>query len=235
MIDRLELAAQLRANSAPDKLQAISQALNLLLKAKVVDPGKDLVQKREQLPVQREFSQRTREALERNCWLIYDPFDTSLNWLEQEGKPFRTIVTGGNFAMKTYSSRPSQVAILPDQFYVPNSNLATIDTQRDLMAEDLRVNINGQMGIDGVDMILGDAATHAGLVFAHLERTGIWLHLNGQDGERYIRTDTHAAHYHNSIVGGVKDKSGLALIIESRKVGRNNIFVARLLVPANFH
>lgn len=136
-------------------------------------------------------------------------------------------------------SRPTQIAIFPQpaDFYVPGSNNLSLAQQRELLAVDEAEAVRKKMGIGGLSLVIGDVATHAGLVFAYFDRSrGIRLH--GEDyGYRYARTETPTVNPHVASVGGFYEIYynrfyGLRVVDFDASRGYPLVWAVRLGVPA---
>lgn len=184
-------------------------------------------------PIVKSFSQSTLKDLERSHALVYDPFETSLNRLVGERKPFWYIVSRDDERFMSVLSRPSQVAIFPEpeRLYVPNSNRKSLEAQKRRLAEDVEEEIKGKMHIGGVNMIIDNVATHAGLVFAHLGHTGARLHGKAY-GYNYARTETPTVGSPVAHVGSFHEVDGLRVARWYRVHGHDSVWALRLVVPS---
>lgn len=89
------------------------------------------------------------------------------------------------------------------------------------------------MRIGGVDMIIGDMATHAGLVFAYFDRTRRRVRLHGADyGYKYARTETPTVGSRVACVGDFFEVGGLDVNGWRRGDGDDDVWALRLVVPA---
>lgn len=186
------------------------------------------------MEVIREFAPSVLRDLERNHAVVYEPFDTSIAKLLTEGRRF-WFIPSQQEEFLNLTSRPTQVAIFPDrrQFYVPGSNDLSLPRQIEALRVDMEevIKNNNRMGIGGVEGIIGDVATHCGLVFKHLDTTGVRLH--GRDyGFRYGRTDTPTVETRVAAVGNFSELSGLYIFHWPVNRDLQSIWVVRLLLPA---
>lgn len=188
------------------------------------------------IPVIKEFSQGTLKDLKRNKAYVFDhPLNTSLSRMVAANKQFWYITNRNDVAFMETLSRPSQVAIFPEpaRFYVPESNNLSLEGQRRRLREDLEEEVMGRMRIGGVDMIMGDVATHAGLVFDYFDNTRRHVRLHGADyGYRYVRTETPTVGSSVAAVGHFYRVHGLSVDGFSRGHGNDDVWALRLVVPA---
>lgn len=186
--------------------------------------------------VTREFSPGARKDLQRNkAYVFEDPLDTSLSRLVAANKPFGYITNRNDTNFMNTMSRPSQIAIFPEpaRFYVPESNNLGLDGQKRRIREDMEEEIKGRMRIGGVDMIMGDVATHTGLVFAYFDRNRRRVRLHGVDyGYNYARTETPSVGSDVALVGNFGEFHGLSVVGWPRGRGYGIVWALRLVVPA---
>lgn len=180
----------------------------------------------------RNFSPGALKDIERRHGEVFNPFKKSLKRLRAAKKPLWIVYEGEEF-MKVVS-RPTQVVIFPTQeFYVPDSNKLSLADQKDLLEVDSEEIIKKKWGVGGVDLVIGDVATHAALPFAYLERSGRrQVRLHGSDyGYRFARTDTPTV---GSGVAHVGDFRAAYLFVDYWRSGRGavNVWAVRLGVPA---
>jgi hypothetical protein len=185
--------------------------------------------------VTRDFSKGARKDLERNHAVVFDPLETSLAKLKSARKPFWYITCQDNEGFMNLLSRPSQVAIFPEpeKFYIPESNNLSLKEQEDLVKVDQAEVLKAKMGIDGVEEVIDNVATNAGLVFAHFDKTGGKVRLHGKDyGYRYTRTNTLTVGSGVAAVGSFRGGSGLFVSGWDADDGHSYVWVSRLVVPA---
>lgn len=128
------------------------------------------------MEIVRDFAASTIRDIERNHGVVFDPLETSLALLVAANRPFESItnIKIKNPDFMNLVSRPTQIAIFPDpeQFYVPGSDNKKLEWQRRLLKVDEAEVIRKRWGIGGLELVIGDVATHAGLVFAYFDKTG---------------------------------------------------------------
>lgn len=189
----------------------------------------------EQPVLVRNFAPGTLRDLIRNRAVIFDPLETSLAQLVAANRPFWYLIDRENRDFMSLSSRPTQIAIFPDpeQFYVPESNNLSLNRQRELLKIDLAEVVKTKMGIGGVEEVIDNVATHAGLVFAYLDKTNgrVGLHGDGY-GYRCVRTETPTIGSSVALVGYFRTAFGLLVSDWHRDKGNESLRALRLLVPA---
>jgi len=119
----------------------------------------------------RPFAESARRDYERAGFKVLR-FRESLASLRDAGNPFWYITPAGDEFLTTLS-RPTEVLFHPDpaQFYLPESNNLDLDAQLALTAQhdaDMKKKLGG-----GVDFILGEAPTHAGVAFRYFKERGV--------------------------------------------------------------
>lgn len=188
------------------------------------------------LSVTRDFSPGALKDLKRNkAYIFENPLETSLSRLVAANKPFGYITNRNDTNFMNTMSRPSQIAIFPQpaRFYVPESNNLDLDGQKRRIREDIEEEIKGRMRIGGVDMIMGDVATHAGLVFAYFDRNRRRVRLHGVDyGYNYARIEIPTPGSNVAHVGSFSGFSGLRVGGGGRGRGYVDVWALRLVVPA---
>lgn len=194
----------------------------------------------------REFSPGTLKDIERNHGVVFNPLESSLAKLVAAKKPFWGFKNRDNPDFMNLVSRPTQIAIFPEpqDFYVPESNNLHLDQQRELLAVDEIEVVKKKMGIGGLRLIMGDVATHTGLVFAYFDRSeptdvmfaflyrsdGIRLH--GADYDyRYARTETPTVGSRVACVGVFKKIAGLSVYDGHAGEGFRGVWAVRLGAP----
>lgn len=184
-----------------------------------------------------QFNPAALRDLERNHAVILDPFETSLAGLVTARRPFWYITNRNNPDFMGLLSRPSQVVFFPEprQFYVPDSNRMSLVQQRRCLATDAAEVLNNRKrtGIGGVNWFIGNVATHAGLVFAYLDKTHGQVRLHGRDyGYKYARTETPTVGSLVADVGGFGADDGLLVHGWNTGDGDVDLWVVRLGAPA---
>lgn len=189
----------------------------------------------EEKPLVRNFTPGALKDLERNHGVVFDPLGASLAKLVIARKQFWHITNRDNQDFMNLVSRPTQIAIFPDrkQFYVPESNNLSLDNQRELLKVDLAEVVKRKWGIGGVEEVIDNVATHAGLVFAHFDKTSGKVRLHGKDYEyRYGRTETPTVGSLVADVGSFYAGRGLSVNDWNRGEGFGLVWAVRLVVPA---
>lgn len=178
------------------------------------------------------FTPGARKDLERNHFAIYGFNPVSIGGLRADGRPFWYITYQGDRFMNLLS-RPSQIAIHPDpeQFYLPDSNYKSLSEQEAMIEEYAHEVLRGKKKIGGVEVIVGEAPDHVGVVFAHFDATEVRLH--GKDyGYRYARTTTPTVGSGVAGVGSFGARGGLGVSGWGRVSGYGGVWAAPLVVPA---
>lgn len=187
----------------------------------------------------RKFSEGTLRDLRRNNAVVYNPEETVLRFLRIAGFPrngrkfrYRTSVYDEWFTGLLLE--PSQVAIFPDpeQFYVPLSNDLSSGGQRLAQITDMEEVVNKKMGIGGIESVMGDLPTHAGLIIAHLDKTDRQVYLHGKNyGKRTARTETRTINSETATVSWPFARLGVEIGSYPLSPGNSNLWVVRLGVP----
>ena len=187
------------------------------------------------MEIVRDFAKSTIRDIERNNGVILDPLETSLALLVAAGRSFWSIVNMENPDFMNLVSRPTQIAIFrePEKFYVPESNNKSLKEQEQLLEVDEAEVIRKSWGIGGLKLVIGDVATHPGLVFAYFDKTGGKIKLHGEYyGYRQVRTDTPTVGSRVAGVGYFYGVDGLYVDGWRRDVGYVHVWAVRLGVPA---
>lgn len=187
----------------------------------------------------RKFSKGTLRDLRRNNAVVYNPEETVLRFLQiagfpREGRRFRYRTSVYDEWFTGLLLEPSQVAIFPDpeQFYVPLSNDLSCGEQRLAQITDMEEVVNKKMGIGGMKSVMGDLATHAGLIIAHLDKTNWQVHLHGKNyGKHNTRTETMTVNTETATVGYPFARLGVEIGSYPLSRGDSNLWVVRLGVP----
>lgn len=187
------------------------------------------------IEVVRDFAPGTVKDIKRNHGVILNPLETSLARLVDVGRSFRYIVNRTDPRFMNLISGSTQIVFFPDprQFYVPDSNRKNLAAQEALLAVDEAEVIRGKWGIGGLKLVIGDVATHAGLVFAYFDKTGGKVRLHGGDyGYRFARTETPTFGSSVAGVGDFRKFRGLNVVVWRRGGGDGLLWAVRLGVPA---
>lgn len=189
----------------------------------------------EQPVMVRNFALGALKDLKRNHAVVFEPLETSLAKLVSAKRPFWYVTNRDNPDFMNLVSRPTQIAIFPDskQFYVPESNNKTLARQKELLEVDLAEVVKKKMDIGGVEEVIDNVATHAGLVFAYFDKSNGKVRLHGRNyGFRYARTETPTVGSYVAIVGNLRADSGLRVGDWDAGDGDGDVWAVRLVVPA---
>lgn len=188
----------------------------------------------EQPALVRNFTVGAVKDIEKNHGVVLNPLEASLALLVAANRPFWFIANRDKPGFMNLVSRPTQIAIFPDpkQFYVPESNDKNLEIQRHFLKVDEAEVIRKKWGIGGLEAVIGDVATHAGLVFAYFDKTGRKVRLHGRNyGYRYARTETPTVGSCVAVVGGFDGTDGLDVDDWYRDRGLGFVWAVRLGVP----
>ncbi len=153
---------------------------------------------------------------------IYKLKGQSLETLRNAGFPFWTAWHKDYPVFETLPSRLSEVAINPDQLFLPDSNNKTLK-QQVLMVEQFSRGLN----LEEVEAVLGEAPDYEELVFTATEER-----LFGEKYDFcYTRTKTPVSKSRSVGVGGLDAKRGLGVRHFDLGRGFKSLFAAPLLVP----
>lgn len=178
------------------------------------------------------FSAEARRGLEREGFLIYTLTGKSLQQLSEEGRDIGILKYLVRLDWKSVASVESEVAINPNNLFLPGSFNRRWEKQQKMVAgfsRKLQKRTSGQ-----VRAIVGNAADYVELYSLHRQTTGVRLF---GDRAPYARTATSFMSITNpdvafSVVAGGFHKEGeLYLSIEHRDFGYELIGVAPLVVP----
>lgn len=179
-----------------------------------------LTSKGSSIPVEvKPFSDEARETLISEGYKIYPPGNKFWSAWHQDHPDF-----------EAKQSRLSEVAIHPEQLFLPNSNNKTLEQQLKLV-EKFSKQLCGRERLSGVRVVVGEAPDYAEVAFAHLKATGQYLF--GQNyGYRYTRTQTPTVGSSVAIVGDFDAQNGLSVHVWNCDDGGVNVWVVPLVVPA---
>lgn len=178
------------------------------------------------------FSDEARSWLEKEKYLIYPLTGQSIKTQEYAGRPFYSTWHNRNPDFEALASRNSEVAIRPDQLFLPKSSGKSLDDQLGMVA---RMSADMSRQVRGAQPIIGEAPDYIELAFKHLDTTG--QRLFGEDfGYGYARTVTPVGGG-VAIVGGfiAGRRGGLNVgswLLDGKKLGGLWVRVAPLIVPA---
>lgn len=173
------------------------------------------------------FSPEVRKALEKEGHLIYTLTGQSIKSLREVGRKFSSTWHKDYPDFEALTSRLSEVAINPNQLFLPDSNWKTLPEQEAIVAEFFhRLNQN----VKEVEAIIGEAPDYVELAFVHLDATGEYLFGKKYNFD-YARTKTRTGGPRVAYVGFCPD-SGLLVSRWHRDFGYGHVWAAPLVVPA---
>lgn len=187
------------------------------------------------------FSEEAKKALGDMGYVIYDP----------SGRSIRSLITKDNMSFKSHwhnddpdfealPSRRSEIAINPNQFFLPESNNKTLSEQ-EAMIERFSTEISAK--ISSVEAVLGEAADYAALTFLSPEDKKLF---GEQYGYNYTRTKTSTSPSSRQAnqplfdddesgvaveVGNNRSDSGLFVMRYSPEGRVDNLYAAPIIVP----
>lgn len=187
-----------------------------------------------EVPVEiKRFSQETREALEKQGFVIYGLTEQSIKTLRNSGRKFRSTWHKNLPSFEALGAMRSEVAINPKKLFLPKSNRKRL-SQQEKMVEQFSQELGKK--IQGVKAIIGQVPDYVELVFAHLDATGEYL-FGAKDNYHYARTRTRLSSSYVSravaCVGNFDDADSSLYILyfhANRKFGL--VYAAPLVVPA---
>jgi len=179
----------------------------------------------ETLPSIKKFSPETKEALEKLGYLIYSLTGKSIKNLKEEGMEFRRIWRRDYPDFEALTSIRSEVAINPDELFLPKSNYKTLKRQEE-MVDEFSEELTKK--IQGVKAVIGQAPDYLELAFQHLDKTKDYLF-----GEKYhydsARTKTPTRGSYIASIGG--SGYGWRGNSWSAGLGHFGVYAAPLVVP----
>lgn len=228
MIERGVIEALHRAQASKDpKTIAQAEALASVLKAVKLDGFQDVpLPQAETLVAVQRFSQEARETLEKQEYVIYELTGQSIKSLREAGRPFWSTWHKDYPDFEQLASRRSEVAINPNELFLPDSNNKTL-AQQEKIVRDFSKKLTRK--VKGVEGIVGEAPDYVESVFAHLDATGV--RLFGKDYDfRYTRTKTPTVGSDVASVGDFAADDGLNVNNWNRDNGNSNVWVSPLVV-----
>lgn len=178
------------------------------------------------LSIERPLSQMlkfTPEAcggLERLGCKIYSLTGQSIRTLRDAGKTIRKV-RKDYLQLEEMTSRLTEVAINPNQLFLPGSNGKTLAEQERMMAK-----FSSGLQINGVEAVIGEMPDYVELIFQHLDETE--SHLFDKDYHGHARTKTK-----NVAVGYFHIGRGQYIPGWGHVKNDDNVFVIPLIVPVN--
>lgn len=188
--------------------------------------GKDIpLPSTEALPDIQRFTPEARHKLEAARYRIYTLTGQSIKTLRDAGKPFWSTEHQDLPELEAMASRLSEVAINPDQLFLPGSNGKTLEEQEEMVEK-----FSKSLKVDGTEAIIGQMPDYVELAFLHLDATGYRLFGEGYS-YNYTRTVTPTSGSAVADVGGFSARDGLDVNYWGRDGSRDGLFVAPLVVP----
>lgn len=176
----------------------------------------------------KKFSPETKEALEKEGYLIYSLTGKSIKDLKKEGMKFLSRWHEKYPDFETKPSIHSEVAFNPKQLFLPNSNNKTLAEQEELV-EHFSQKLSRKM--KGVKAIIGEAPDYVELIFNHLKQTGEPLFgLDYKYG--FTRTETPAVGATVADVGNFVAAFGLYIDSMDPNKSDDLVWVAPFVIPA---
>jgi len=175
------------------------------------------------------FSGESREILESKRYKIYWLTGKSLKTLKKEGHAILTTWDIGYHDEVYYDfvnrkSLLSEVAVRPDDPFLPDSYGKTLKEQQEMIAV-----FSGDLGIDEACAIIGTPSDYIELATAHSHSGSTDIDLFGGDNAlRYACTATIIDFRSSPIVGGTN-----CLDVSNRdpKIGYSDVGIVPLIVP----
>ncbi len=171
------------------------------------------------------FTPEARIALVERGYRIYDSTGQSIKTLRDAGRPFWSTWHQDYPELEAAQSRYSEVAIDPENLFLPDSNRKNLKDQEDMVREFLK-----NLKVDGVEAIVGEMPDYVELAFNHLDATDGRL-FGEAYGYNYTRTITPTSEVDVARVGGFDADNGLHVGQWGRVDGNGALFVAPLIVP----
>lgn len=172
-----------------------------------------------------------KEALKRLGLSEVIPFSgRSIKVWREEGKPFwSTWHQEPQFAeFESMSSMLSEVAINPNQLFLPGSNRKTLKEQEEMVEKFSR---DLAKKVPGVKAIIGEAPDYVELAFQHLDKTGEYL-FGKKYNYDYTRTKTKTVESAVADVGSFDSDGGLHVRHWYRGNRLDVLWASPLVVPA---
>lgn len=175
----------------------------------------------------RRFSDEARARLEAEGYFVHTLTGQSIKTLKDAGRPFWSTWHNNHPDFETLASRSSEVAIRPDQLFLPKSNGKTLNDQLSRVA---RVSADLSRQVRGTQVIIGEAPDYVELAYNHLDLTG--QRLFGEEfGYGYARTVTPVGG-NVANVGDFDAVNGLRVDGWRPDDGGDGLWAAPLVVPA---
>lgn len=172
------------------------------------------------------FSVEQREALEKQGFVIYGLTEQSIKTLRNSGYKFWSTWHKDLPDFEALGSMQSEVAINPNELFLPKSNNKTLRQQEEMVEK-----FSQELGekIKGVKAIIGQAPDYVEFAFQHSDATGVYF-FGGKYDYNYARTRTPTV---GSRVARVGDFDDGGLVVSSWNAGDGSRYthVAPLVVP----
>ena len=183
--------------------------------------------------VVKRFSEEAREALRDKGFVIYELNGESI---EDQVKAGRQFWSDNHFGFDSLPSRSSEVAINPNQLFLPHAKQGELAYQEKLLEV---FNDQASNRIAGVEAVVGSAPDYTSLAFAHLDATtkkGEPDYLFGENyGCLFTRTSTPNKYDDRLLVhvGNFTPQYGGLRVVDDwyKKHGYQGISLAPLFVP----
>lgn len=133
---------------------------------KILNPGKYLVQEAERILKAKRFSREQREGLERQGYRIF--LILTGESIGDIGAERNVMNKGSEDPLDTLSSICSEVAVDPDNLFLPDSNYKTL-VQQEKMVEKFSQGLGEK--IPGVKAVIGQLPDYVELIYRHLDAT----------------------------------------------------------------
>lgn len=171
------------------------------------------------------FTSETRQKLEEAGYRVHALTGQSIKTFHDAGKPFWSTWHRDRPELEAMTSRLSEVAVNPDQLFLPDSNRKTLKEQEAMVKK-----FSKALKIDGVEAIVGEMPDYVELAFTHFDTTG--ERLFGQKyNYNYARTKTPTSGSNVAHVGHFSADNGLRVSNWNRDRGYGGVFAAPLVVP----
>gem|GEM_PF-1303094 len=174
------------------------------------------------------FSPEQHGALTERGRLIYAPTGQSIATLREKGRKFWSTWHEEYPDFENLPSRLTEIAIDPQELFLPNSNRKTLAEQEKMIA---KYSEKLAKEVPGVQAILGEAPDYVELAFLHLDATDERLFGEKYD-YRYTRTKTPTVGSNVALVGHFYAQRGLHVgnWVRDRRLGR--VWASPLVVPS---
>jgi len=174
------------------------------------------------------FSAEAREALGKEGYVIYQLTGKSIRTLRENGLEIWSTCQD-NPGIEDLPSRRTEVAINPDQFFLPESNGKTLAEQERMVKKFSR---NLRKKIKGVKAILGKAPDYVEVAFIHLQTTNRYLFGEGDNFGKDTRTKTREVGECVVRVGAFSAKKNALMVGHGHPdFAWDDVWAAPLIVP----